>query len=150
MSLSNPPPAVTALRDMLLLCASVTSYGIDTVKIWYPEATATPDAGTAVTLPYLVVAEPSSARTRYADGAGGLPSGLLTATVYAVDTIENLETLGRAIEKELQELQVGLYISDARSELAGRTSLAAEAQAQNDTGANISGIQVTVTYGLGA
>jgi hypothetical protein len=113
MSLTNPPPEVTAFRDMLLACSGVTTtLGIDTTKIHYPTATIDPDAGTASALPLFVLGSVPGVRTQYATQTLGLPSGDIVATLYASGSSAGaLATVLRTIAGQLMALSTGLAIT---------------------------------------
>lgn len=117
MSLTNPPPEVTAFRDMLLACAGVTSaaptgLGIATGQIHYPLATIDPDVGTADTLPLIVIGSVPGTRAQYATQTVGLPSGEIVATVYATgSSAGTLATSLRTIAGQLMALPTGLAIT---------------------------------------
>jgi hypothetical protein len=153
MSLTNPPASVTALRDMLLACTSVTGAGIDTTKIWYPSsATEADDATTPAALPRMILGEESYTRNRYAEGARGIPSGTLTAVLQADSDIGTLETLARSICDDLEFLSHSQGLANVRC----NTALAAEPDAQQraadetDTSAKFGTIIINVEYGLSA
>lgn len=114
MTLTAPPPAVEALRDMLLACAAVTSAGIATGSIWYPAAAFDPDAGSADALPAILIVQEGVSRSSYAAGAQGLPGGSLTATVFlsgASSSIGAVEDLANDIAQQLMGQSTGLPIT---------------------------------------
>ena len=131
--LTNPPPQISALANMLDLCAS---HALD---IYYPEAT----AGTAGN--FSIISPMDERRTRYADGAASIPSGSILLTIYRDTTIGTLETQGQAVQKELTSLAVGLLL---RGATVGRCAEAGPAL--NAGGHTRKAIDVTVEYGLNA
>lgn len=155
MSLTNPPAAVTALRDMLLSCSSVTGAGIDTDKIWYPSAVAeSDDATTPDPLPRIVLGEDAYTRNRYAEGARGLPQGTLTVVLNVDTDAGTIETLARSISDDLELLSH----SSGLANVSCQTGLAAEPEPSQraaddttgDTSAKFCTIVITVNYGLNA
>jgi hypothetical protein len=155
MSLTNPPPAVTALRDMLLACTSVTGAGIATGNIWYPSAVAESDDATAVdALPRAIIGEESFTRSRYAEGARGIPSGTL-GVVLQVDTdVGTIETLARSIVDDLELLSHSQGLANVRCTVGlaaepDKAQIAAD-DTSGDTSAKFATITMTVDYGLTA
>ncbi len=131
--LTNPPPAVDALADMLDLCAS---YAMDT---WYPFA---PDGTTGT---FAVLSPVDERRSRYAEGMTAIPSGSLLLTIYRDTTIGTLETQAQAVQKELVSLSVGLLL---RGATVGRC---AEAGPALEAGGEArKAIDITIEYGLNA
>jgi hypothetical protein len=113
MSLDNPPAFITGARDMLLACAKLTALGVATGNIHYPAASIDPEAGTADTLPCIVLSG-QQARDTYAAGAAGLPSGTVTATLYrSAQDRGTLETDAATICAEMMALATGLPITSA-------------------------------------
>lgn len=155
MTLLNPPPAVTAIRDMLLACSSITGAGITTTSIWYPTAVAESDDATPVdALPRIIVAEDSFTRVRYAEGARGLPTGSLSI-VLCVDTdAGTLETLGRAVCGDLEFLSqtqglANLTASVGMASDPDAAQIAAD-DTTGDTASRFCTITITASYGLNA
>jgi hypothetical protein len=153
MSLTSPPAAVTAIRDMLLACASVTGAGIDTNRIWYPFAVAeSDDATSAAAMPRIVLGEESYTRNRYAEGARGLAAGTLTIVLQNDADVGTLETLARTICDELELLSHSQGLANLRC----NTALAAQPDAQQlaadetDTASKFGSITITAEYGLTA
>lgn len=155
MSWDNPPAAVSALRDMIVACASAVSAGLVQANFHYPtlalgsDDTTTPDAR-----PMCVIAEDDSHRTPYAEpGVAGLPGGLLFATLYSDDlSTGEIEELADNIVNELLLSVSGLpNISASRQRASEPTpgQLAADDTAGNSTAA-YSGITISITYGLRA
>lgn len=153
MSLTNPPPAVTAVRDMLLACSSVTGAGITTAKIWYPNAVAGSDDATTVdALPRIVLAEEDRSIIRYAEGARGLPQGTLLVTLQIDTDTGTLETLARSVADDLELLShsQGLPNLRCRTGLASEPDTAQIAGDQTETAARFASITITADYGLSA
>lgn len=136
MSLTNPPAIVTQFSTQLAACASWTT---GTAGHWYPSA-----VGNIATL-HAVLASLTETRTRYAEGADGLPSGTLKAMVYVPDTIGNAELLGRALILELCAQYTGLMFT------SGNVGLSADpGPAKVASGDTLQAIELTVNYGLSA
>jgi hypothetical protein len=149
MTLANPPPAVTAARDMLLACASLTAAGVTTSSIHYPTAAIAPDAGTPDGLPCVLLAETSSTRNKYAEiGVAGLPGGTLTATIYASLTAGEIETLGRAVAAELLQQSTGLPLTDVSADLCSDPETGNDAEAVTLPAASHRAMTITINYGL--
>lgn len=152
MSWSNPPPAVDALRTQILACAEATAASIASGNIHYPAATLAPDAGSADSLPAVVLAETSHTRTRYAEvGVTPLPGGELTMTIHRDTDAGTLETSARAFASQLPAVVAGLPISGIS---VGLCSDPSEGMTAVDDGgvaaASYRSITLTITYGLGA
>ncbi len=130
--LTNPPPAIDALADMLDLCSSWGG-----ANIYYPTA------ADSVSGTFAVISPIDEQRTRYAEGAVPIPSGSLLLTIYKDDTIGNVETLAQAIQKELLTLSVGLLL---RSATVGRCAEAGDALTAG--GETRKAIDITIEYGL--
>lgn len=128
MTLTNPPAAVEALRDMLLNCATITTDLLMTTgDLWYPKAAKDPDAGSATSLPFAVLAETDHNRSRYAAGAGGMPTGSLTCVLYvATEDVGIMEQYARDLADELMILQTGLPITDVNTTLAEEPATSAK------------------------
>lgn len=155
MSLTNPPPAVTAIRDMLLACSSVTGAGITTDKIWYPSAVAESDDATAVdAMPRVVLGEEDFTRNRYAEGARGLAAGSLVINIQAELGTGALETLARSICDDLELLSHSQGLANLRC----RTGLSSDPDqamvaadsSTGDTSSSFASIVITAEYGLTA
>lgn len=155
MTLVSPPDSITAFRDMMLACSSVTGAGLTTGKIWYPSAVAESDDATAVdALPRAILAEEDYTRSRYAEGARGLPGGRISCTVSAAVATGVLEALARSIIDDMELLSH----SQGLPNLKGSTGLASEptpgqraaADGSTHTDAEFSTISMTFDYGLNA
>lgn len=153
MSLTNPPPAVTALRDMLLACSSVTGAGMSTGDLYYPSAVAeADDATTPAAMPRMILGEDSYSRTRYAEGARGLPTGNLSAVLQNDTDVGTLETLARAIADDLELLSHSQGLANVRCNvgLASEPDAAQRAAEETDDSSRFASITITVEYGLNA
>jgi hypothetical protein len=150
MTLINPPPVVTQLRNQLLLCQSFIDVGIDTAKIHYPNAS--PSGDLADTMPFAVIAEQTQKRTKYAEGAIPLVSGTLGVTIYADETsfptIGDLETFGRQVTLDLGSQFYGLHIRDSECGLASDLSPGQRAAEEDTPQAAYRTISLTFHYGL--
>jgi hypothetical protein len=120
----NPPAAVSAMRTMILACASAVAYGITTDRIHYPAAALhSDDATTDDPLPLIVIADDLSARQRYAEiGVPGVPGGSLTLIVHSSATTGLIETFADDLCRELQALSTGLPITGAQRVRASEPS----------------------------
>jgi hypothetical protein len=153
MSLTNPPPAVTAFADMLIACSSVSAFGItSTSAAWYPSVDNVSTSSTSAAKPYVVIEESTHTRTRFAEaGATSTFGGELKATfVSDSKTTGEMEILGRAVVGELLALSTGLPLRSASAELSGEPDGAIRAADETDTAASYISIDVTVSYGLEA
>jgi hypothetical protein len=153
MSLANPPPAVTAIRDMLLACTSVTGAGIATANIHYPSAVAeSDDATTPAAMPRIILAESDYTKNRYAEGASGLPQGSLAIIIQNDTDAGTLETLARAICDDLEFLSQssGLANLKCSTSLASEPDSAQRAADETETSAKFASITITADYGLNA
>lgn len=155
MSLTNPPPAVTALRDMLLACSSVTGAGVTTDTIWYPSAVAESDDATAASaLPRIIIGEETFTRSRYAEGARGIPGGTLGIVVHADTDVGTIETLARSIADDLELLSHSQGLANVRCTvgLAAEPDNAQRAadDTTGDTSSKFSAITIAADYGLTA
>ncbi len=136
MSLTDAPPDVTALATMLALCPSWVG---GTGTIWYPDV----DSSTSGTL--AVIAPEEERRTRYAEGAVPIPSGSLMIVLHGDNTVGAVETLARALQKELLTLTTGLLL---RSAQVGRCAEPGPARVAGGESREV--IAITVEYGLNA
>lgn len=151
MSLTNPPPAVTALRDMLLACSSVTGASITTNSIDYPTNAINTESGTPEALPRILLAETDSERARYAEiGVIGLPAGTLIATIQADLTAGEIETLARSVASDLTGLASGLFLSSVSVGLCSDPATGMEGEERDTAGASHRTITLTITHGLRA
>ena len=151
MSLTNPPPAVTALRDMIIACASAIAAGIVTARVWYPAAVAESDDATAsAAMPRVILGEESYTRNRYAEGARGLPQGTLTAVIQNDTDVGTLETLARALCDDLEFLSHSQGLANVRCNvgLAAEPDAGQRAADETDTSAQFASISIAVEYGL--
>jgi hypothetical protein len=129
--LTDPPPAVQALANML---DATSSWALD---IWYPSAPANTSGDFAVIAPL------EERRTRYAEGALPIPGGSLLLTIYRDDTAGALETEACTTQKELLTLATGLVL---RSASVGRC---AECGPAKIAGGEVRrAIDLTIEYGL--
>lgn len=129
--LTNPPPDVDALADMLDACAS---YAMNT---YYPNA---PEGTTGT---FGIISPEDQRRTRYAEGMTAIPGGTLLLTIYRDCTIGELETQAAAVSKEVASLSVGLpgiAPTSGRCAEAGPASIAG--------GETRKVIDITIAYGL--
>ena len=123
MTLTFPPDAVTALRDMLLDCTAVTLAGLGTNSIYYPELTIDPDAGDADTVPCALIMQTGYNRSSFAEGAQGLPGGSLSVVFYlSGDGIGSTEQFAQDVCSQLMEQQTGLPITNATHDEAKRAT----------------------------
>jgi hypothetical protein len=145
MSFTNPPPDVTALRDMLLACPSIA---VASSAMHYPDAPVA-GAGTLVTGPFWVLTSTETRRAPFAEaGVRGLAAGSLVASYYATGDAGTLETYARLIEYELTGV-VGLPNLGVSVGLASDPSQAARAaDSDGEPGASLRQIQLLITYGL--
>lgn len=153
MSLTNPPPAVTAMHDMLLLCSSVTGAGIGTSNIWYPAAVAESDDATSpATMPRIILGETDYTKNRYAEGARGLPQGSLSVVLQNDTDAGTLETLARSICDDLEYLSQSSGLANLRcsTTLASEPDSAQRAADETETSAKFASITITAEYGLTA
>lgn len=144
------PGAVTQFRLMLLACASVTTAGIPSGRLYYPNAVSASDDSTAIaTLPYAVLAEERHDRTPFAGpGVLGLPSGTLSATFYFSAGTGAIEDFGRNVCSELQTQMSGLPIRSASVGVSGEPDPGSLAASTVETNAGQEVITVTVEWGL--
>lgn len=138
---ASAPPAIKALADMLSACASWVAYvgsGNESARQYISDVTVT-----SLTLPAITIASTSDRYVTIAPGVS-LPSGNLAVSIYAIDDVNDLETLARAICKELAELQTGLPNITAETGECLKVSEAAIA------GGSVaySEIQLSIDYGL--
>lgn len=151
---SNPPDEVTALRDMLKLCAASTAHGLNAdARYHYPQAAlGTDDATSLDTMPLVVIADTDSSIAAVGEiGAGGLTTGTLSATIHADLGIGVLETLARTLRTQLMLLSTGLanlrvqcgVCSDPKN-----AHRAADNDGGNHANSNARTITLTCTYGL--
>lgn len=129
--LTNPPPEVQALADMLDDCAS---FGLD---LYYPSAPAETSGDFGVIWPV------DSRHVRYAEGMAPIPSGSLMLGIYKTATIGELETFARTTQRELLTLATGLLLRGATS---GRCAEAGPAMRAG--GQTRKAIDITIEYGL--
>ena len=136
MSLTDAPPDVTALAAMLALCPSWVGA---TGTIWYPDV----DPSTSGTL--ALIAPVDERRTRYAEGAVPIPGGTLMIVLHGDNTVGAVETLARALQKELLTFTTGLLL---RSAQVGRCAEPGPARVAGGESREV--IAITVEYGLNA
>ncbi len=129
--LTNPPPDVDALADMLDSCAS---YAMNT---WYPCA---PEGTTGT---FGVISPVDQRCTRYAEGMTAIPGGTLLLTLYRECTIGEMETQAAAVSKEVASLSVGLA---GIAPTSGRCAEAGPALIAG--GETRKAIDITIAYGL--
>jgi hypothetical protein len=153
MSYENPTAAVSALRDMVFSCATVTGLGWSTAMYHYPGAVPIGDSGQAIdALPLFEVEDHGHSNISNIAGGAALPNGRLSLTLAAALTAGQLESLCQSIARELRNLQTGLPINDAQAGMASDITLAAEA-AQDSPGAAAGQIayrtcSIDISYGL--
>ena len=129
--LTDPPPAVDALADMVDACASWAG------DIYYPTA---PDTAAGT---FAVLNPEDETRNRYSEGATPIPSGSLLLTIHSGVTIGALETQAQAVQKELLAKTTGLLL---RSASVGRCSVAGPAvRAGGETRLVV---DIVIQYGL--
>lgn len=145
MTWVNAPAIVTQWRDQVVACATVTAAGIVSARAHTTLAIQTD------TLPAVVMAETAISRERYAEGAGGLPSGTLTAVFYlpssAYSDAGSVETFARAVVKELLEQPTVIPFREVHSGLCSDPTPGARAAGGNS---DFRTIDITATYGLRA
>lgn len=135
MTLTNPPPAVTAIHNMLIACASWPVGG----TTWYPSAADTQSGN------FAVIAEMTNTRDTFAHGVSGIISGSLIVSLHLSDTIGNAEVLARQLALELSAQNSGLPLRNVQSQMA-----------QDPGPSQVAGgeirrvIEITIDYGLTA
>jgi len=137
---------------MILACAEASAASIASGNIHYPAATLAPDAGSADSLPAVVLAETDQTRTRYAElGVAPLFSGTLSMTIHRDTDPGTLEISARAFAAQLQQVIAGLPLNTVS---VGLCSDPTEGMAAVDDGgataASYRSITLTINYGLGA
>lgn len=153
MTWTNPPTAVTEMRTMLLASSSFTGAGFASGNVHYPAAALdSVNSSTADTLPVCVLAEEAQERTRYAEGARGLPTGTIAIVLYVDTDTGTLEALARSILDDLLLLgqSQGLPIRSGSVGLCSDATSAQLAADETDTQAKHRSITITVDYGLTA
>lgn len=154
MAWEDPSTEVTALRDMMVLCACAAADGLNaTGRYHYPQAAlTTDDASSADTMPLVVIADTDSGHNPVGEpGAGSLPAGTLTATIHGRLGIGALDRLARAFRSELLLLSTGLAIQRVDCGVCTDPKNAARAAAEDGgshTQADARAITLTITYGL--
>lgn len=150
MTWSNPPPTVTQFRTQLLLCPALVALGATVDRFHYPSAV--PSGDNYDQMPFLVLADLNTKRTRYAEGTIPLVSGVLAATIYVdEDTLNNvggLETLARQVLIELGQQQFGIAFREFDVGLASDLSPGQRAAGEDTTQGAYRTIQITCPYGL--
>lgn len=149
MSWSNPPDAVTAFRDMLLLCGSVTGAGFSSGTFHYPAAVLE-GGSTATDVPCCVLQEDDHDRSPYAEGAYGVPTGTVSATFHRDTDAGTLEKMARdaCYELSLVTQSSGLAQLRPRVMLASDPSPGSMAADSTETSSKFRSITITATYGL--
>lgn len=151
MTWTNPPTAVTELRAMLLASSSFTGASFTSGSVHYPSAAMESDDATSPdAMPLCVLAEESHDRTRYAEGARGLPSGGLSIVLHVDTDTGTLEVLGRSILDDLLLLgqSQGLPIRNGSVGLSSEPDNAQRAADATDTSAQSNSLTISVQYGL--
>ena len=135
MTLTNPPPVVTAISDKLKACDEWD----DSWEVYYPSTS--PD----VDLPLAVIEPTSTTHEQLAAGASGIRSGSARIIIILPGTysIGEAETLAHTLCDEIAENPVGLWISMASFELSS------EPDQGDQEGATITAT-IDITHGLGA
>ena len=135
MTLTDAPPIITLIDTALQACASFPG-GSTT---WYPECSPS-QSGTV-----FIIGEESCDVTKFAQGAQGALSGTLEIVARGAYTIGALETLARALARELvaqdaplpiRSVTIGLCSDPSPSDIAG--------------GETRRTISISVSYGLNA
>jgi hypothetical protein len=151
MTWISPPSAVDTMRTMLLASSSFTGAGFISASVHYPAAAIETDDATAVdTLPVCVLAEESQERTRYAEGARGLPGGVLSIVLHSDTDAGTLETLARNIVDDLilTGQSTGLPIRGGRVGLCSDPTEGQRAADVTDTNSTFRSISISIEYGL--
>lgn len=136
MTLTNAPDVITQFSTQLAACSSWTT---GTAGHWYPSS-----VGTIATL-HAVLASMNEERTKYAEGASGVPSGTLRANVFVPTSLGDAETLGRALIKELTDQDTGLAFRGGSCALAGEAGPSSVAG-----GDSMQEIEINMSFGLSA
>jgi hypothetical protein len=147
MSWSNPPAAVDALRTQMLACASATAAGLISARYHFPSYPVQSE-----TLPAVLLSEDAQARTPFCEvGVQGIPSGSMTATIYADTDAGTLEILAKAIADELHQT-IGLPFRNIAVGIASDPAPAARAEDNNSGSSNSKyrTITLVIDYGLNA
>jgi hypothetical protein len=108
---TNAPSEIVTLGDMILLCPEASRIGLDNTRLYFPSATIDPDAGSASSLPLIVLAGSPLTRTQYATQTLGLPAGEITATLYGLADAGKLANHVRTLAGELLTRPAGLPIT---------------------------------------
>jgi hypothetical protein len=152
MTWSNPSAVITQWRDQLLLCPSVAAVPIGSPDVHYPTF-AGGDSESPDSLPCALLQEAPQSRTRYAEGAIPLISGMLKANFYFPLTLATsagfCETFARQVILELgQQYNAGLAFSDFETILSSDPRPGARASGEDSPTNTYRAVTITVRYGL--
>lgn len=153
MGWDNPTEAVTAWRDQLLACASVVAAGFTSGSFHFPDAVlVSVNAVDADARPLAVLAETGNSRPRYAEGARGLPHGMLSATFHCDMTTGQLEQFARDLVSDLSLQDDGLPNLSCQVAMSSNPRPGAIAAEQgtdiSPPQSNFRSLTITATYGL--
>lgn len=150
MTWLNPPPIVEQFRAQLEDCPCLVAIGMTQSRFHYPSADPTGD--NADPMPFCVIADLNTRRTRYAEGTIPLVSGTLAATIYvdedSLNNVGDLETLGRQLLIELGQQFYGIPFKELEVGLASDLSPGQRSVGEDTNQGAYRTIQIKCPYGL--
>jgi hypothetical protein len=135
------PPAVSALRDMLVASTTFIAAGGIESSVDYPIA------DFSESMPRALIIQESERRQVYSAGAGALPTGTLTIEFYDVAKESAIETTAFAIARDIAANQTGLLIRNVSCGMAMEPSVGENAAEVDGESKGIYGVQITVEHG---
>ncbi len=138
----NVPPAVTALRDMLVASATYTAAGGTQAKVDYPDKDLS-----AVTYPRCVIVQEDENRQVYAAGSGALPSGSLRIEYFQSTLVGDVEKEAFGIAQDIGAATTGLLIRSVRCGLASDPSPGQDAANDDSDGPRYRVANISIDFG---
>lgn len=139
-------------RAQHILCPTIISRGWNT-NPFYHNSSASITGSLVDTLPFFILNAPTESRDRYAEGATALINGSLVSTLYAdivtCPSIANIESLARAIMKDMASQFSGLAFSRFDVGLCSDLNPGQRAETQNPNEGQAAFRTITTIYHFG-
>lgn len=151
---ASTPAQIDRLRTHLQACATWVAAGGAETRIHYPLINPSGTIGTADALPAALLLRGETGRTKFAEGARGLPGGDLEVVFYlpadAFPTAAACEAFADAVLDELLAQDTGLPWQTGSAGMASAPAQPARAAATGPKPTDYRSISLFLTYGLSA
>lgn len=139
----NVPPAVSAMRDMIVATATAVANSIVQADIHYPEL----DLTASGVMPAILIVQEDEQSTPYAAGSGSIPTGRIRLEYYDDKLAGDIEKIAFGIKADLAGSQTGLLIRSTSCSLASDPTPAENADIDDADTVRYRVCTITVEFG---